>query len=233
MSQRKARISTIILAAGDSKRFSGQPVPKQLLPLNGRPTVSHCLDIYQQLDCVNDIILVINEKFRKNFESVVEHAEYSKIRKIVTGGKTRQESIFIGLESTDSCDYVVIQNGVSVLTSHELISKCIKAVKKYRAVSAFVHETYTSFLVHNNRIDNPVDRNLLGHVRDPQVFEFSLIKDAHEWALRKRLSSFTNDILLMKEFGQEVYLVESPPNNFKITTYLDLKLAEILLKEGA
>jgi len=232
MKIKKPKITAVILAGGDSRRLSGHAVPKQLLKINGRHIISYCLDIYQNLNVIDSIILVINNNFREIFETIIKKNKYNKIEKIIPGGKYRQESIFNGITAINSCDFVVIQNGVSILTPHELILKCIKKAVTHNAVSAFVREIYSSFTVNEDRIEKAVDRNLLGHVRDPQVFNFHLLLRVHEKSHQEHTGPFTNDIILLTEYGHEVYLVESPPNNFKVTSDIDIKLANILLKEA-
>ncbi len=228
----KEKIVAVILAGGDSKRLTEHSLPKQLININGKHIVKYCLDIYQNLSVIDSIILVINNKFRTLFEDIINKEHYTKVEKIVPGGERRQESVFNGISAIESCDLVVIQNGVSIFTPPELILMCIETAKIHRAASSFVREVYSSFEFKENRITNALNRGRMGHVRDPQVFDFHLLLGLHKKAQQEKRELFTNDVILLKYFGHEVYLVESTPNNFKITTDLDIKLAHILLIEA-
>jgi len=226
----KPNVNVLILAAGESKRFSSYPVPKQLVMLHGRPVVSYCLDIYQNIDIINSIVLVVQDKFATLFNTIVNDGKFSKVKKIVSGGAYRQDSIFGGLSAMDNCDFVVIQNAVSIFTSPQLINDCIEKAKAHKAVSAFSSEEYSSFTFGKDKIEGLLDRSKLGHVRDPQVFDYKLLLDLHQRARKELKEPFTNDIFLAKTFGQDVYLVESHPYNFKITTDIDIKLAKTILE---
>ncbi len=227
----KPKIVAVILAGGISSRLLSQKLPKQLIKIHDKHTISYCLDIYQNIYDIDHIVLVINESFRTLFEKIVSDGNYTKVRKIVTGGRFRQNSVFNGISSIGACDFVIVQNGVSIFTPQELILECIEKAKIHKAVSAFVYEPYSSFMCVDNKIKTALDRSMLGHVRDPQVFDYALLLKAHMEANKKGTMSFTNDIFLLRELGHEVYAVESNMNNFKITTDMDIKLAEMIVKE--
>lgn len=205
-------------------------MPKQLVELGGRHVVSYCLDIYQNIDIVDSIVLVIQDKFIDLFNAIVRDGKFSKVKNIVTGGEYRQDSIYNGLSTMEACDFVVIQNSVSIFTSPQLIINCIEKAEIHKAVSAFSCEEYSSFTFKQDKIEGLLDRSKLGHVRDPQVFDYTLLLDLHQRARKESKQPFSNDILLAKEFGQDVYLVESHPYNFKITTDIDIKLAKTILE---
>ncbi|UCC95039.1 MAG: 2-C-methyl-D-erythritol 4-phosphate cytidylyltransferase [Candidatus Omnitrophota bacterium] len=225
----KPRVVAVILAAGRGKRLDAS-LPKQLLKIKNRYVVNYCLDIYQNLEMIDSIVLVINDEFRSLFETIVHNGGYSKVESIVAGGYLRQDSIFNGLATLKGCDLVVIQNAVSIFTPPKLIVACIEKALHHGAVSAFVREKYSSFTFEGDALKAALDRRLLGHVRDPQVFDFNLLFDAHKKARRGK-EYFTNDVLLLSASGHDVHLVESNPYNFKITFDVDIKLAHLLLED--
>lgn len=224
------KIVALVLAAGEGRRFSAYPVPKQLVELHGRPVVTYCLDIFQKLDIIDSIVLVIHGKYEEAFERILKQNSYTKIKKIVAGGVYRQDSIYNGLCAAGLCDLVVIQNGVTIFTAPELIKSCIEKACVHQAVTAFLPEEYTSFMFSGEKVDEPVDRSRLGHVRDPQVFSYPLLMALHEKARKDKKVPFSNDIFMAREYGQDVCLVESHPYNFKITTDIDIKLAKTILE---
>ncbi len=228
----KPKIAVVILAGGVGSRLLSRNLPKQLIKIYDKYVISYCLDIYQNICDIDHIVLVINENFRTLFEKIVSDGNYTKVRKMVTGGRFRQNSVFNGISSVDPCDFVIIQNGVSIFTPQELILECIEKAKTHKVVSAFVYEPYSSFMCIDNKIKTALDRSMLGHVRDPQVFDHTLLLRVHTEANKKGMMHFTNDIFLLKKFGHEVYVVESNANNFKITTDMDIKLAEMIIKGG-
>lgn len=231
MGTMKPKVVALILAAGEGKRFSAYPVPKQLVELHGRPVVSYCLDLYQKMEIIDSIVLIIHDQYEGVFEKLAKDNGYSKVRKIVIGGEYRQDSIYSGLQAAGPCDLVVIQNGVTIFTSPELIEACVEKARVHKAVTAFLPEEYTSFMFAGDKVDELVDRTRLGHVRDPQVFSYPLLLSLHEKARKDRKKPFTNDIYLAKEYGQDVYLMESHPYNFKITTDIDIRLAKTILEQ--
>jgi 2-C-methyl-D-erythritol 4-phosphate cytidylyltransferase len=226
----KLKVVALLLAGGEGKRANSHNTPKQLLKIEDRHIINYCLDIYQRLDIVDTIVLVVNDDFRQTFEKIAKEGSCSKIEKFVGGGKIRQESVFNGLSAINSADLVVIQNAVSIFTPPELILTCIEKARTHKAVSAFCPENYSSFTYEGALMKEPVERKTLGHVRDPQVFDFNLLLSLHKRAVAKNVN-FTNDVILARTFGHEVYLVESPAKNFKITTDVDLRIAHEMVKE--
>ncbi len=226
----RPKVTALILAAGEGKRFSAYPVPKQLVELHGRPVISYCLDIYEKLDMVDSIVLVIHDKYDKIFENILIKNKYNKIKKVIIGGEVRQDSVYRGLLACEPCDLVVIQNGVTIFTAPELIESCIQKACSCGAVTAFVPEEYTSFIFSEEKIDKPVDRSVLGHVRDPQVFDYSLLLSLHKRSQQDKKGPYTNDVFLATEYGYQVHLVESHQYNFKITTDIDIRLAKTILE---
>ncbi len=231
MNAQRSKITALILAAGEGRRFSAYPLPKHLVELHGRPIITYCLDIYQKIKIVDSIVLVIHDKYNEIFDKIAKDNGYTKVKKIVIGGEYRQDSIYNGLRAAGPCDLVVIQNGVAIFTAPELIESCIQKAYAYKAVTAFLPEEYTSFMFTGDKVDELVDRTRLGHVRDPQVFSYPLLLSLHEKARKDRKKPFTNDVFMAKEYGQDVYLVESHPYNFKITTDIDIRLAKTILEQ--
>lgn len=227
--KKEPKVTAIILAAGASERIRGSHIPKQLVDVNGKYVVCHCLDIFQGMSEINEIVLVIIEDYREQFERLVINGPYGKVRHIVAGGTHRQDSIRNGLAAIKTADFVVIQNAASILTPRSLVSACIKMSLVHKAASAFVSEAYSSFKFKDSKVSEPVDRSTLGHVRDPQVFSLGLIRHAYNQLGKANEMVFTNDVLLLHAQGTDVYLVESPPANIKITSDVDLDLAALLL----
>lgn len=230
MKPSRPKITAVILAAGNGQRLQGEACLKQLMAINGRPLVNYCLDIYQKLDAVDAITLVANNSYLHTFEEIVKENNYTKVTDIVAGGPLRQDSIFNALSVLQPCDYVIIQNAVSIFTAPELIEECIQKAIRHEAVTAFFHEIYSSFLLEQHEIKKVIDRDCLGHIRDPQVFRFALLIDIHKRMHREKKGPFTNDVLMLKEYGYNTYLVESPPENFKITNNFDFQVAIKILQ---
>ena len=232
MDANNPKIIVLILAGGNGFRIGrGNVLPKQLMLINNKPIIAYCLDIYQEIAMVDSIVLVINNSYRAEFEAIVNKYSYSKVINIIPGGVTRQESISNGLSSINQCDVVIIQNGTSIFTPRELIMKCVEKSKTHGAVSAFAKTEYSSFLKSDNYISKMIPRENLCCVRDPQVFNFNLLQKLHQDS-KKDQATFTNDVALAKDYGHDVFLIESSAANFKITTAHDLAIAKHLIKNG-
>jgi 2-C-methyl-D-erythritol 4-phosphate cytidylyltransferase len=223
----------IIMAAGSSKRF-GQN--KLLADINGTPVLAHAIEGFEKSSFISSIIVVVSESIKSSVLKIVKDYEFQKIKSIIQGGKTRQESVKNALdfikENEISCSIVVIHDGARPLVNHKNIDRCIQGAVKNRAATLGIRPKDTikqSDSPFSKVIISTPKRELLWAIQTPQAFEFELLYEAHEIAVKNGYSS-TDDCALVENVGIKPVVIEGDYRNLKITTPEDLDIAEVLLK---
>lgn len=222
---KNSKIAAIILIGGDGRRFNNT-LPKQFHNLSGKKIYLHTLEKFQNLKCFDEIIVVCHKNsldmVKKDLPSI----------KVVEGGLTRQESAYKGLLACGpKTDIVSIHDGVRPFVSEKIILENIEKAFLYGAVDTCIPSFDTIVQTfENSEISSIPKRDTLLRGQTPQTFKYKIIKQAHEKALQKGLKNISDDCRLVLETGQKVYIVKGDEHNIKITTQLDLFIAEQLLR---
>lgn len=214
------RYQAIITAGGNSTRFGKKN--KLLEKINGKEVIRYSIDTFLNTSeiekitiCANSSIIDLLKKYYCNENRVI----------IIEGGKTRQESVYKGLESIKNCDYVLIHDGARPVISTELIKNILKENRK--ALTVATKTTDTIKVVNDNKkIIKTLDRNLLYNTQTPQAFDFELIKKVHE---KYKGENFSDDAGMVEAYGEDVFVFENDYKNIKITTSNDIDIAKIYL----
>ena len=217
------RTSVLVVAAGTGKRFGG---PKQFAYLQGKPVLEWTLERFQAHDAVDDIVLVLpDEQDLKHYRM-----RYPKIVDIVRGGEKRQDSVWQGfrLLKEAETEVVLVHDGARPLASSGLISRIIAATRVLGAVVPVLPVEETVKEVREGSVVRTVDRTWLTRAQTPQGFLYPLLKQALELARKDRFVG-TDEASLAERAGIRVGAVDGEPRNIKITTPVDLKMAEALL----
>lgn len=220
-----SRVSAIICAAGSGKRF-GQK--KQFVYLRGKPVLEWTLERFQAHPEVGAIILVLpDEQDRKHYQ-----IRYPKLLDVVRGGEQRQDSVWQGFRLLDKeqTDLVLVHDGARPLISADLISRIIAEAQTSGAVVPVIPLVDTMKEVQDGRVLRTVNRSRIFRVQTPQGFLYSALKTAMDAARRDRFYG-TDEAMLTERVGIGVRAVPGDPRNIKITTPLDLKIAEAILDE--
>ena len=228
------RITGIILAAGQGKRMN-TPVAKQFLMLKGKPVIYYSLKAFEK-SSVDDIILVTGEEQIKDCQQIIQEYHLKKIKKIVTGGEERYDSVYRALLNTASSDYVLIHDGARPMITISLIERIIDRVKEYKAciIGVPVKETIKAVDGEGN-ITATLDRGGLWVAQTPQAFEYRAILQAYDRYYEERefqhvYKTVTDDAMLYEAYIKNtVKMLMGDYNNLKLTTPQDLILAEALL----
>ena len=220
------KICAIIVAAGESRRMNG--VDKLMAPLSGKPVLAWSIEAFQQNPRIDRIILVNNQNNLKPVECLRIERKWTKVAEVCIGGKRRQDSVAAGLKLVGDCDWVIIHDGARPLVTQDLIERGIDAAKECGAAVAAVPVTDTIKLAGNDQyvIETPPRSNLWA-IQTPQIFRFSVIKEAYEQAG----GNVTDDASLVEQIGNKVKLYLGSYDNVKITTPHDLAIAELLIKK--
>ena len=215
----------IIVAGGKGLRMGGD-VPKQFLPINGKPILMHTIEAFRKgLDGI-EIILVLPADQHEYWQKLCKDYNFCSPELIAKGGETRFHSVKNGLALLpDDEDAVVgIHDGVRPFVSKETIQRCYATAAGGRAVVPVVPvvETIRQILPDGKSLTRPRDEYRL--VQTPQTFPLALLKEAY----RQPYSEFfTDDASVVEAFGKEITMVEGNRENIKLTTQSDLKLCNM------
>lgn len=221
--------TAIILTGGSGSRIKEINYPKQFCELLGKPAFIYPLETYENMPEIDDIYLVINKDYSERYNEILNKYHFKKLRKLVAGGKDRQESVQNGLFAVKKTDTIVIQDGSNPTTHPELIKECIETAKKYGACTAYLAARHTVVQVNNNEIETVLERDSLAYTCAPQAYKFEIIVKALEYAKENALTN-RPIVDLVKRIGSKVALVPSIYENVKITTYENLPAVEQVLK---
>jgi len=223
-------ITAIILSSGSGLRFQDQQ-PKQFIKLSGLPILAHTIKVFQTCPNIEEIVIVCHESYIDYVWDLVSQYLFSKVVKVVCGGKTRQESSLIGLKCCEHTKYVLIHDGVRPFLSHQVINSLIEAVKIHKAVDTVIPSADTLVEIDENRIiTNIPDRSQFRRGQTPQAFDQELILSAHQQALLDSIDNATDDCQLVMHLGHPIFCVEGHEQNIKITYPIDLHIADKLFQ---
>jgi 2-C-methyl-D-erythritol 4-phosphate cytidylyltransferase len=230
-------LSAIVLAAGRGLRFSRLNsstarggVLKPLAEINSKPVIIYSLDILSRHPAVRDIIVVVNAGNSRSIISKVRRYRIAKIRRIVEGGKRRQDSVHNALKAMDNrTDLVLIHDGVRPFIDKETVSAVIKEARDSGAAVVGVPVKATIKKVTSRaQVKETLNRDCLWEIQTPQVFRKDLILKAYK---RFGRGWVTDDASLVEKSGAKVKIVMGSYSNIKITTPDDLILAKAIAKK--
>lgn len=222
----------IIMAAGKGKRMKSD-INKQFIILKDRPILAYTIDKFQKSQSIDEIIIVAASDeldFCKN--EIVYKYGFSKVKKVVCGGKERQNSVMNGLMAAKESDIVLIHDGARPFVNDRIINDGINYAKIYGGAACGMTPKDT-IKVKNNECfsEKTLDRSRLFCVQTPQCFRYEEILKAHVYAKENDMPA-TDDTMVFEMLGNKVYLYEGSYNNIKITTPEDLYSAEKLVESG-
>lgn len=217
--------SIVIVAGGKGIRF-GADLPKQFLPMNGKPVLMHTIDAFYNCDNSFDIVVVIPENHFSFWDKLCTDYNFTTPHKVIKGGATRWESVKNGLNGVDEDSIIGVHDGVRPLISAKLINSLYSEADYHGAVIPAIKVTDSLRLLnHDNDKSIAVDRELYRAVQTPQVFKGNIIKEAYNMPYEE---VFTDDASVVEKYGVEIKIVEGEDTNIKITSAKDLVIAELL-----
>ncbi len=228
--ENKIYLSAIIVAAGSSSRM-GKNINKQLIEIGNKPVIAHSIGAFQNSYLVNEIILVCKDEHVSIMRKIVRDYNFSKVKSIVPGGKTRQISVFNGIkELSDKSKYILIHDGVRAMIREDVINEAIIEAQKYEALALAVPVKDTIKIVDGeNFVNGTPERDTLWAVQTPQIFEKNLYVKAMNDA-EEKMQDYTDDCQLIENIGVKVKIFMGSYDNIKITTPEDIYIAETIIK---
>ena len=214
-----------ILVAGGKGLRMGSDIPKQFLPLRGRPVLMHTIDVFRRTYPDIHIILVLPREQQDYWRQLCGQHDYDVEVCVADGGETRFHSVRNGLSLIpDNARGVVgVHDGVRPFVSSETIRRCYEAAEEFEAVVPVVPVVETVRQVLADGSSMTVDRNAYRLVQTPQTFDIQLLKKAYGQPFDP---FFTDDASVVEAMGHPIKLVEGNNENIKLTNPADLKLAE-------
>ncbi len=215
----------IIVAGGKGLRMGGE-LPKQFIPVEGRPVLMRTLDTFHACDPTIEIILVLPRDHQPYWQELCREYSFDVPHRIADGGSTRFHSVQNGLALVDEAEALVaVHDGVRPFVSHEVIRRCYEETSLHVAVVPVIPvvETVRHLLPEGSET---VSRDVYRLVQTPQTFSASLLRKAYEQPYSE---VFTDDASVVEALGHAVHLVEGNRENIKLTTPFDLIVARALV----
>ena len=217
----------VIVAAGTASRMGG--IDKVMAPLDGEPMVLRTVRQFQDCDAIREIVIVTREDLILPIMSLVQGME--KVKAVVAGGKSRQESVNLGLNAlSGKVKLVAVHDGARPLITWQVIDRAVRAANSYGAAAPAIPVKDTIKAVQGGIVKQTPDRKLLYAVQTPQVFDLDLLRGALKKAQQDE-AEVTDDCSAVERLGMSVKIVEGDERNLKITTPFDLAVAKLLLEE--
>ena len=218
--------AVLVVAAGSGSRIGGD-IPKQYLPLKGRPIIIHTLEKFRQFDPRINIIVVIAREHQDLWEEIALPYEIAGDLQLALGGATRFDSVKNGLDLLHGESLVGIHDAVRPLVAQDTLTRCYDAAERTGSGIPVLDMEDSVRILEGQGGSLPMDRSRLKRVQTPQVFRSEQIKEAYRQAFNP---GFTDDASVYETCFSKLSLVEGNRENMKITTPVDLKLAEMLME---
>lgn len=224
-------ISAIVLAAGSGNRMKSKTA-KQFIQVGGHPLIYYALKTFEA-SIVDEIIVVTRKEdidyFRKE---IIEKYHFTKVRKVVAGGKERFNSVENGIKACDRRNKIVmIHDGARPFVSNKMILDSISATRRYKACTVAVPVKDTIKIVDKEGFgESTPDRSTLYQIQTPQTFDRELLLEAYDRLRASGDRDITDDTMIVERYmDQRVKIIEGSYENIKVTTPEDLLVATALL----
>ncbi|GAB4283209.1 MAG: 2-C-methyl-D-erythritol 4-phosphate cytidylyltransferase [Candidatus Rifleibacteriota bacterium] len=225
---RRGPVTALVVAGGIGARMNSV-VPKQFLPLKGKPVVQWCLECFDQVAEIDKIVLVLPKNWIDEGRDKLIGFDPVKRFKIVPGGNTRQESVEEGINAISAQEgWVIIHDGARPGITPQLVEHALEKARELGNAVCAIPSYDTLVRVNNGRIVENVDRKEIFRIQTPQIFRLSQMRTALEYARKNKIVA-TDDASLIREIGEKINLVAGSEINSKITRQEDLEILESLL----
>lgn len=225
------RVIGVVLGGGAGQRF-GAHLPKQLVTLDGRTLVEHCVDAFAKAPGVDDVLLVMAPRY-------TEEVARDQVLAVITGGTTRADSVRCALEELSTrydpeTTGVLLHDAARPLITQQVIADCVAALHEYDAIGTAVPTSDTIVIAENGVMSHVPPRETLLRCQTPQGFRLEVINRAHELAAADPGFVPTDDCGVVLRYLPEVpvHIVPGSERNIKVTYPADLAVAEALLRAG-
>ena len=231
----KINAAAIITAGGTGKRFGTEgedKLSKQFIPLSGKPVLVYSLESFQSSKLISEIVVVVPDRWVEYTQhEIVDRFNFTKVKKVVSGGDERHKSVEKGFRSIASeAEIVVVHDGVRPFVTVDLIEEVIDAVQESGGAIAASPSTDTIKQSGSEQlIEDTLPRETIWLAQTPQAFKYKILKEAYRKASEDGYIG-TDESALVERIGKKIRLVRSSRYNIKITTPEDIDVGEFILK---
>ena len=217
----------IVLAGGKGLRL-GLDTPKQFVIIKDEPMIVKTIKAFNNVDEIDAIIVVCLSDYIDHLNGLVKEYSLNKVKAVVAGGATRQQSVFAGLQTLEKLnasneDVVLIHDGARPYVSKEIILNNIKTAKENDAAITVIKSTDSVLMSKQGKVvDSYLNREEIYNCQTPQSFKFGLILEAHKLAKEEGILDASDDACLVIRMNKKVSIVLGDVNNKKITYKEDL-----------
>jgi len=217
----------VIVAAGNASRMGG--IDKVMAELRGEPMIVRTTRAFQESNVIREIVIVTRPDLIDKIKELC--ADFAKVKAVVAGGADRAGSVNNGLKALSSkVRLAAVHDGARPLITQEVIDRTVRTAHIYAAAAPGVPVKDTVKIVRGGVVEATPDRNILQAIQTPQVFDYDLLKGALKKA-KDDEAAITDDCSAVERMGMAVRIVEGDERNIKVTTPMDLRIAELLLEE--
>lgn len=225
MSVNRSQNIAVIFAGGSGKRMNTKSRPKQFLEFRGKPIIVYTLELFDNHPEIDGIIVACLAEWIPYLHKMIRKFEINKVKEVIPGGDTGQDSIRRGLEATvkyyPKDSIVLIHDGVRPLITERTITDNIACVRQFGTCITCIPATETFIVSRNDGgLDIPT-RSASYIARAPQSFRLGDILSSHQRAVLEGRNDFVDSCSMMSYYGYKLHTIEGPIENIKITTPTD------------
>ena len=220
----KYSCTAVVLAAGQGRRM-GTDLPKQFLPLCGKPVLWYSLNCFQNSGLTDRIVLVTGKEWIGYCEEeIVQKYGLSKVKTITEGGENRYDSVYNGLKACADTEFVMIHDGARPFITDEILRRGLLGAEKTGAcVIGMPSKDTVKIADQEGFIKETPQRSSVWIIQTPQVFRYSLIREAYRRIMESGTVNVTDDAMVVEQtLGTKISLAEGSYENLKVTTPDDL-----------
>ncbi len=227
-------IVALLTAAGTGSRM-GQDIPKQFMHVENKPLIIHTMEAFEKHPAIDALIVVTLPSWIDVLKAYAMQFNITKLKWIVPGGETGQESIYNGLcelkKHISPNDIVMVHDGNRCMVSSEIISDSIATCKKYGSAVAAIPCVEAVFRSDDDGVSSvdSIPRELLFRTQTPHTYHLSDLVEAHDLAIEQGIKNTAASCTLMQKLGKRIYFSKGSEENLKITTVDDLIIYKALL----
>lgn len=221
------RVSAVVVAAGSGTRFGGD---KLRADLDGAPVLVHSLRVFDRAELVDEIVLVARPDALEDTAALCGAYGIAKLSCVVPGGETRADSCLAGvMAASDKAEIIAIHDGARPLVTEEIVNAAVWSAHLHSAAVPAIPVRDTIKRAEGRVVTETPDRSTLFAVQTPQCFQRDVIRGALYDAVQSGVS-VTDDCMAVERIGGQIWLMDGSEENIKITTPLDLALAELIIQ---
>ena len=223
------KIFAVIPAGGKGIR-SGFSAPKQYLKFNGKELVIYTLEVFQKNRLIDEIVIAAEKPYLPLLKKIKEKYNLTKIKKIVEGGKERQDSVHNALLAinADKNDLIVVHDAARPLLTSDVLNNAISVAEK-KGNALVCIKAKDTLIRAKESVNSYLDRKEIYNVQTPHIFRYKDLMKAFDKAYKEKFYG-TDESILVKKLGKKIHIAEGSVLNFKITTKSDVQIFRKLIK---